>query len=497
MSGLSQVGAAVQGGTFRFEGLPFYTREEVGLWNWCRLHTRGAPDWTGWMRDAWGELLEAPAGTEICLTQRNTIDASAQPRTHSFQLSEIRIGREEDNEIVLSTRSVGKRHARLFFEDGACFVEDLGSSLGTYLNQQKLAPQAPLPVASGDTIAIFPHNFTVSLRNLWARQDNIAVYPASVDPMTWQGFLNTSGLGRTSFAIDVHPVRSSFCLEAGRAFLSEFVERMLRPLELPARRSAPSAADGGLVEFIILCLLERVNRDLAFPFQFETGACGSKPQFEPDTPGVALTWSVNLLELTGALRVFAPYALMEAMRQTGASCAASALPAPVSWRFPVSLGHVGLSFSEISSLEPDDVVLFAPDLRLQFPGDPERGWHATALGADGTVFPVTDASNLARIRIDKPFERGPLDAENAQTAERPRTGRPDLGGLPLKLHVILSEKELTLAEANMLASGTILELDNDKSGAVSLAINGKILGDGQLVEIEGRLGVKILAWKGA
>jgi flagellar motor switch/type III secretory pathway protein FliN len=42
-----------------------------------------------------------------------------------------------------------------------------------------------------------------------------------------------------------------------------------------------------------------------------------------------------------------------------------------------------------------------------------------------------------------------------------------------------------------------VELDHQKNALVSLAVNGKILGEGQLVEIEGRMGVKILSWRGA
>jgi flagellar motor switch/type III secretory pathway protein FliN len=61
----------------------------------------------------------------------------------------------------------------------------------------------------------------------------------------------------------------------------------------------------------------------------------------------------------------------------------------------------------------------------------------------------------------------------------------------------LSEKEMTLEQASGLTRGAILDVDCDKSGIVSLAVNGKVLGEGRLVEIDGRLGVKILAWRSA
>jgi len=72
---------------------------------------------------------------------------------------------------------------------------------------------------------------------------------------------------------------------------------------------------------------------------------------------------------------------------------------------------------------------------------------------------------------------------------------PDFSRLTIRLHVVLGEKELTLTEANGLVRGTILELDRSKTDPVQLAINGKIVGDGELVDVDGRLGVRILSWR--
>ena len=84
-----------------------------------------------------------------------------------------------------------------------------------------------------------------------------------------------------------------------------------------------------------------------------------------------------------------------------------------------------------------------------------------------------------------------MEAENTDAVD---AKNPDLSGLPVRLHVVLGEKEMTLAELGALQSGSILELDRDKSGQVDVAVNGKLAGKGTLVEIEGKLGVKILSW---
>lgn len=49
---------------------------------------------------------------------------------------------------------VSRRHARLSFYQGRCYVEDLESANGTFLNQQRLAPRTPHPLRSGDEIRI-------------------------------------------------------------------------------------------------------------------------------------------------------------------------------------------------------------------------------------------------------------------------------------------------------------------------------------------------------
>jgi type III secretion protein Q len=65
----------------------------------------------------------------------------------------------------------------------------------------------------------------------------------------------------------------------------------------------------------------------------------------------------------------------------------------------------------------------------------------------------------------------------------------------VRIHAIVGEKEMTLSEAQGLVPGTILELDRTGPDPVRIALNGKIAGQGELVEVDGRLGVRILAWR--
>ncbi len=49
---------------------------------------------------------------------------------------------------------VGRRHARLFVQNGQIYVEDLDSTNGTFLNQQKLAPRTPQLLRTGDELRL-------------------------------------------------------------------------------------------------------------------------------------------------------------------------------------------------------------------------------------------------------------------------------------------------------------------------------------------------------
>ena len=480
---------------FEFEGLESYTRSEAALWNWRQQFLGSVQDWKSWIQDAWGDLLQEPAGWEIGLVQAHSVETQTEGRQYSFKQREILIGREASNDVVLDTVAAGKRHARIFVEQGRCFVEDLGSSLGTYCNQVPIAPNQRRLLQSGDQVAIFPHLFTVSLRQLWSRQLDVSVYAGTAESMTWQEFQDTSTSARTNFAITIHPIGATLCLEASRAFLMDFADRLLRPLQIETPPSILGPTDRAFLEFMILCLIERANRDLSFPFQFEAAAKAVEPSIEPEAKGVCMACSVSLLAATGALRLFVPYATLESMRRAVPAASSRAVSPSISWKFPVSLGAVDLSAEELEGLEPNDVLIFELGLNLLLPRRFDRGWKAVA---DDVTMSATEISNLKRLQIDKYFERESLNTEDSQVGKPPETNRTlDLSQLPVRVHVILTEKELTLPEAAGLTSGAILDLDCDKSGTVSLAVNGKVLGEGRLVEVEGRLGVKVLSWRGA
>lgn len=49
---------------------------------------------------------------------------------------------------------VSRRHARIYTRDGACFVEDLDSTNGTFLNSERLTSYLPFRFRDGDALTL-------------------------------------------------------------------------------------------------------------------------------------------------------------------------------------------------------------------------------------------------------------------------------------------------------------------------------------------------------
>ena len=74
---------------------------------------------------------------------------------------QITIGRADDATLVLADDYASTRHARLFPQDGQWLVEDLGSTNGTYLNEELL--ETPRPLHPGDRVRIGDSELTFEI----------------------------------------------------------------------------------------------------------------------------------------------------------------------------------------------------------------------------------------------------------------------------------------------------------------------------------------------
>jgi type III secretion protein Q len=61
--------------------------------------------------------------------------------------------------------------------------------------------------------------------------------------------------------------------------------------------------------------------------------------------------------------------------------------------------------------------------------------------------------------------------------------------MPVHLTFDVGQKTMTLKQLRQLAEGQALALDREIQSAVNIRANGATIGQGQLVDIDGRLGV--------
>jgi pSer/pThr/pTyr-binding forkhead associated (FHA) protein len=121
------------------------------------------------LRAVWAELKEpkpavlagpaapapAPAAAQPRQPARShlVVVAPEEQRGRSYELlDELTVGRAAGCHIALDDRFVSQLHARMYRRDGQCFIEDLGSTNGTFLNDEKVT--SPALLSKSDRVRI-------------------------------------------------------------------------------------------------------------------------------------------------------------------------------------------------------------------------------------------------------------------------------------------------------------------------------------------------------
>ncbi len=172
----------------------------------------------------------------------------------------------------------------------------------------------------------------------------------------------------------------------------------------------------------------------------------------------------------------------------------SALPLAL----PLVVGAVGLSLGQLRSLATGDALLFSQScmrgrdcVEIEFSGGRlvVRLLDATRVEV---VEPVVFSPVAKGDGMDDELNMGDLSLDVHDGGAAVAGG--GLMDLPVKVQAVAAVLNLSVAELSRLKAGDSLTLDEPAQPFVRLLANGKEIGLGELVDIDGKLGVQLSRW---
>ena len=170
-------------------------------------------------------------------------------------------------------------------------------------------------------------------------------------------------------------------------------------------------------------------------------------------------------------------------------------------RTPIVVAEVGVSVAELEQLSIGDVIVLqgataATVAQVHLAISPHTAIIAEVVGHTLTVaragksMSTPDAAAGAKpATAPKPAAAAAKPAPAA--APEPVLPAAAVDELPLRIVFDLGDIELSLGELKALVPGHVIDLAREPGNAVRVSVNGRRIGAGEIVEIEGRLGVRI------
>lgn len=463
--------------------LEAWRTDEAAIWNRVCQSFPTAADWQAWCSEIFLEVMQRPAGLKVRL-EISSLTSSLEKSVQEFQQPEVWIGIDPVGKLQMSEARLDHYRGHLFLEQGSFHLRGRRIRIPVTLNQVELKDDVIQPLQPGDRIGIFPWEMIFSTEPLWVAEQDVVLSIESTEVTRWADFAGGVTTGIDRLVLRVHPHGGIICVELPTLFRQKLVETMLAPCQVRAPQSPPLASDLELLEFMLLALLEQVTRHFEHRVWFEL--TGENVELAGER-GAAVTAMLRCSSFGGPVRVFAPLATLDWLwpdhHQTAAAASSPPPEFDLTARCLMSGGWQTLNVAEILSLHHGDVVFLEPQPTLLAGPDFNHGWQLRA-----------EAGKPGRYAISGGFQPPLLETCGEEIMTEENNSGPDPAALPVRLHAIVAEKEFLYAELSRMAPGSILELDQPLDGVVKLALNGRLMGEGELVSLDGRLGVRILRW---
>lgn len=389
---------------------------------------------------------------------------------------------------------------------------------------------ASLPTLSAGVRATLVRVLSQYLRE---PEDEIAVSQADVREREFSlNSLSASGTMDVWTTLTLAPAGASLFAALQTDFASALVDRMLGGAgSAPATLRQLSRTELAAVEFLWLCLIRDLHRQVDAPLwrldsvssappaslkgrrggQEDTRATGDDTAEETNPRAVVATFALRVGALNGLVSFyFTRDALtaFEGLRHSPFFAGRGRDSRRELFKFfapdvrlrPV-LGETDVRAIDLADLETGDVVVVARPL-ARFEAGRLSGRLEMCLGdGAGTILTgtlTTTDDDAAQFLIEQIKRGGELHGTERWDMEQEQTSDEDsnesaiaLEEILLTVRVELAERRLSLDELARLRVGQLLPLGCEATDPVDLLADGRRVARGELVEIEGRLGVRV------
>lgn len=155
----------------------------------------------------------------------------------------------------------------------------------------------------------------------------------------------------------------------------------------------------------------------------------------------------------------------------------------------VVLGRTALTLGELHGIELGDVIMVGEHRWGESEAEVcigDRFCYGVAVGE--AALTVLRTREIRRVSEDEAGEARQGADDGGVPSEAPLTDADDM---PVTVSFDLGQIDVPLGELRRIDEGYTFNLHKPLDGAVTLRINGRLVGKGELVEIEGSLGVRV------
>jgi type III secretion protein Q len=264
-------------------------------------------------------------------------------------------------------------------------------------------------------------------------------------------------LAAVRVGIELAEVPAAAILELEPGLVAAAVDRLAGGPGHAVPATSLTAIEAAALELLALAALDGACGVAAI----EARLCPRLVRAAVEPPGaLAVELTIRTGPLAGRARLLVAAAAVRALRDAVApDPAASRAAVPVSLRGPAA----ALTPAELEALAPGDVVVCDP---------PPGGRHALVLPGGARLVGALEEStfHLEEIRMPSP-----------------------LAEVPVTLEVELARLDVPIAELARLEPGAILTLPVDRRGEVTLRLGERRFARGELVDVDGAIGVRVVA----